>query len=482
MENTKKSFVLDRKDIPADEHAYIFRNPQNKGKWYLYFFDVDTSKRYRRLLKDERGKAPEPISETADEAFALGLSMYVELRNKADRGEAITSLTYGDMVQAFLNKEKKKISDIPHNGITEKRWLLLVNQCRWISDYVNDEKRPVHKFKRNYFLNYESWRKQRAKDFGKEIPKQTTISHEVSTLRRLFKEIGETEGYINRDNIPDFPSIRLPKDKSHRRDDFTEKEWLELERCARLYYIKGKTRILDKDYTIEKDKKGKWKTKSNITFSAKRGYKQIVHREMSYLAMRIMMDTGMRPGSLRKLKWRDIKENTNIPKEERKVWVNIDVSAENTKTGRSYRVAAPIARHLEQLFTITCFKKAGDLLFANQDSGQPISERIWQNNLADMLVESRLANWKEGSDSQKKWTDINSGKNLTWYSFRHTYITMRLSAGVPLPVIASNTDTSMKYINEHYFHYRADESTQILGKGRKVRAADSELKWVDSLT
>ena len=77
MENTKKSFVLDRKDIPADEHAYIFRNPQNKGKWYLYFFDVDTSKRYRRLLKDERGKAPEPISETADEAFALGLSMYV---------------------------------------------------------------------------------------------------------------------------------------------------------------------------------------------------------------------------------------------------------------------------------------------------------------------------------------------------------------------------------------------------------------------
>jgi len=482
MESTTTSFVLDRKAIPADEHAYIFRNPQNKGKWYLYFFDGETRKRYRRLLKDARGKAPEPISETVDEAFALGLSLYVELRNKADRGEAITSLTYGEMVKQFLDKEKRKISDIPHNGITEKRWLLLANQCRWISDYVNDEKRPVHKFKRNFFLNYESWRKQRAKDFDKPIPKQTTISHEVSTLRRLFKEVGVTEGYINRDNIPDFPSIRLPKDKSHRRDDFTENEWLELERCARLYYIKGKTRILDAEYKMEKNKSGVWKTKSNINFGGARGYKQIVHREMSYLAMRIMMDTGMRPGSLRKLRWKDIKENTNIPKEERKVWVNIDVSAENTKTGRSYRVAAPIARHLEQLFSITSYKKPNDLLFANQDSGEFISERIWQGNIADMLVEARLANWKEGSNSQNKWIDILSGKTLTWYSLRHTYITMRLSAGVPLPVIAANTDTSMKYIQEHYFHYRADESTGILGKGRKVRAADSELKWVDSLS
>ncbi len=46
------------------------------------------------------------------------------------------------------------------------------------------------------------------------------------------------------------------------------------------------------------------------------------------------------------------------------------------------------------------------------------------------------------------------------------YITMHLSAGVPLPTVAANTDTSMKYIQEHYFHYKADESTEILGKGR----------------
>ena len=49
---------------------------------------------------------------------------------------------------------------------------------------------------------------------------------------------------------------------------------------------------------------------------------------------------------------------------------------------------------------------------------------------------------------------------------------MRLSAGVPLPTVAANTDTSMKYIQEHYFHYRADESAEILGKGRKIKPAE----------
>ena len=72
------------------------------------------------------------------------------------------------------------------------------------------------------------------------------------------------------------------------------------------------------------------------------------------------MDTGMRPGSLRKLKWRDIGENNAIPKEKRKIWVNVDLQAEKTKTGRSCRVAAPIAKFLERIRVITKYKKMDD--------------------------------------------------------------------------------------------------------------------------
>ena len=121
-----------------------------------------------------------------------------------------------------------------------------------------------------------------------------------------------------------------------------------------------------------------------------------------------------------------------------------------------------------------------DYIYANQNSGKQISERIWQDSIADLLVEARLANWKEDANSQVKKVVINSRKNITWYSFRHTHITMRLSAGVPLPTVAAKTDTSMKYIQEHYFHYRADESTEILGKGRKIKPAEESLRWIGS--
>ena len=57
---------------------------------------------------------------------------------------------------------------------------------------------------------------------------------------------------------------------------------------------------------------------------------------------------------------------------------------------------------------------------------------------------------------------------------------MHLPAGVPLSAVAANKATSMKYIQEHYFHYRADESTEILGKGRKIKPAEASLRWIGS--
>ena len=45
------------------------------------------------------------------------------------------------------------------------------------------------------------------------------------------------------------------------------------------------------------------------------------------------MDTGIRIGSLRKMRWKYITENTAIPKEERKIWLLVNVPPENTKTG-----------------------------------------------------------------------------------------------------------------------------------------------------
>ena len=482
MSSSTNKFVLDKKEIPGDRNAYVYRDAKRGCRWCLSFYDKETTRRHRFVLTDGNDKHPPSTTEGQEEAWVLGISRFVELKGKSDRGEAIAALTFGDMIKKFLLKEHRRISDTPHHGITKTRYRLLESQTRWLREFLDNDDRQVHRIRRNEFLSYETWRKERAKELDKPLPQPTTINQELSTLRRSFQEVAVANGFLTRDSTPEIPNVKLPKDKKHRRDDLTDKEWEQVEKCSRYYWIKGNTHILDERGTIEKDNSGQYRVLPNIFHpGSPRGKIQLLHREIIYWAMRISMDTGIRIGSLKKMRWRDISENTAISKEERKIWVAVDVPAEATKTGRSYRVSAPIARHLQQLRKSTKFIKPDDLLFTNQKLGQPFSDRIWKDSLCEILVEAGLAEWVESDNNNLRKINIYSGKTLTWYSFRHTYITMNLRRGVPVAVVAANTDTSLKYIEEHYFHYRADESTGLLGKGRKLKGALAELKWIDEL-
>ena len=96
---------------------------------------------------------------------------------------------------------------------------------------------------------------------------------------------------------------------------------------------------------------------------------------------------------MRKLKWKDISENTTIPKEERKIWVNIDVPAEKTKTGRSYRVAAPIAKFLEHIRVLTKYKKIEDFIFA-----EALFDLEGQDHFADLAAEGSFWTQQQALD------------------------------------------------------------------------------------
>ena len=138
------------------------------------------------------------------------------------------------------------------------------------------------------------------------------------------------------------------------------------------------------------------------------------------------MESGIRIGSLRKMRWDHISENKTLSKEDQQIWCLVEVPAENTKTGRWYQLSAPIARHLEKLRKLTHPKSKQDLLFRNQSTSKALSDRIWRDGLQEMLVESGLATWAEGDSNDLRKIDITSGKNLTWYSFRHTWIIFAL--------------------------------------------------------
>jgi len=105
-ETSTQSQVLDRVDLQGGKrnNAYVFRNGQRGGRWSLYFFNPETKSRHRFVLRHPNGRFPDPTPAGQEEALELAQERYIELRTKADRGEAVNVLTIGEMVNRFLTK------------------------------------------------------------------------------------------------------------------------------------------------------------------------------------------------------------------------------------------------------------------------------------------------------------------------------------------------------------------------------------------
>ena len=499
------SRVMDRVDLQGGQrnNAYIYRDPQKGGKWHLYFLNRETNKNHRFVLKRSDGGYPDPSAAGENEALGLAQERYIDLRTRTDRGEAIKVLTLGEMVRRFLEREERRISNRPHEGITPARFRLIRNQCRHFLDYCTDgrggPKKQVHLVRRGFLDAYQHWREEQTSAMdkqGRKLPRPTTLNGEYSTIKRMWKEVALAEGFITRDQLPEIPYAKSPKDQSYRRSSFSVEEWVQLEKAARTYWIEGKSRydeegnLLGYHQISRGPNKGKESdrpitrnslygvNKGKGTKRSPRAKQQQVHRQMLYLAMRISMESGIRIGSLRKMRWGHISENKTLSKEDQQIWCLVEVPAENTKTGRWYQLSAPIARHLEKLRKLTHPKSKQDLLFRNQSTGKALSDRIWRDGLQEMLVESGLATWAEGDSNDLRKTDITSGKNLTWYSFRHTWITFALERGVPIATVCNNCDTSIQYVQEHYFHYDAKRATDALSKGRGQLKGATGTDWM----
>jgi integrase len=53
-------------------------------------------------------------------------------------------------------------------------------------------------------------------------------------------------------------------------------------------------------------------------------------------------------------------------------------------------------------------------------------------------------------------------KSASMYTFRHTYISLAIERGMPLPLIAENVGTSVKMIEETYFHMIAEKRREMV--------------------
>ena len=227
----------------------MYRDPQKGGKWHLHVLNRETNQKHRFVLKRPNGGYPEPSPAGEEEALGLAQDRYIELRTRTDRGEVVNVLTLGGMVERFLEREQKRVSNRPHEGITAARLRLIRNQCRHFLNYCNagggGGKKQVHLARRRFLDGYQHWREETTNTTDKrglKLPRPTTLNGKFSTIIRMRREVAPTQGFITCDQLPEIPYAKAAKDQPYRRSSLSTEEWTQLERTSRLYWIEDKSR------------------------------------------------------------------------------------------------------------------------------------------------------------------------------------------------------------------------------------------------
>lgn len=206
-----------------------------------------------------------------------------------------------------------------------------------------------------------------------------------------------------------------PKLKTERRDEFTLEEYRKLHTVGRAWVKKAKNGT------------SRW------------------YREVAYVFLLIMCNTGMRPPEAKNLRWRDI--TVAKDKEGRDVVV-LYVRGK----GKERKLVAPasVGEYLERIRKIGKAIEPDDRVFTTH-LGEP------NKSLYASLIESLLdaAELREGL----------SGTPRSTYSFRHTYATLRLSEGIDVYLLAEQMGTSVKMIEDHYGHVNTIKHADRLLQG-----------------
>lgn len=242
-------------------------------------------------------------------------------------------------------------------------------------------------------------------------PSPETIRHELSSLKRYFDWL-KANKYLKHD-----VELKAPPLSKNRRPHFTEPEWNRITRNMREWV---------------KDPRN--------------------HRERLMLTqyMLILVNTGIRVGEARNLKWSDIDSQVRTEGGRKIEDIILSVSG---KTGKR-DVVARSAEVKDYLNTIWNLRKS-EIAEATRDEKKPKTEPDLSEPVFSDRHGKAIHSFKKGFESFLKSLDLlkdKDGKTRTIYSLRHTYATYRLSHGVDVYKLAQNMGTSVELIERHYGH------------------------------
>ena len=410
--------------------AWVYRNNKTQGRNYY-------------LRVKEKGKTPYVKSlDTQDrsEALVKGRMLYQEVRGKIARGEKSRSLITSKLIQKYLASEAKKISPVPKAGITQGTYDVKEGYLRIWQRFIDEKNlsnQAIENLSTDIGKDFPYWLQTQKKHRYKDTPySHEYINSAVVEVKSMYHKFAVANRYISLQNTPQFERLRVQPDSTHKRDLLTEKEWIKLTTYMRTNaYLKPDGRT-----DLEKCKRA-------------------IFREY----MLIAYATGSRVKELQTMTWGDIRINPQDTPEDQKVMRLLKVRSENSKTGRSRTINAPVARRLERLkkayedMGMTC--EPTDYLFRNVNYAQQSKNTIWgQSALA-----RRLNNILEWSGVQAELDRTN--RKLCLYGQRHFYVTMRLRHGINIHLLAKQIGSSVLYIEKNYSHVQIESNTEKITQG-----------------
>jgi len=352
----------------------------------------------RITMKTVRGYIKRSTGETdITRATMAAIKLLGELEHRSANDQPLSAKKFKDVAAAYLRDAQTRWKE---GRNSEGRYNIIKGTLnRYLVPYFG--KRDITKIKKKDLMDYRAWRQDYwitgpGKDltiYHKVKPSSATLKQEWTILRGVFS-YGVQMGYVSPLVMP---MLAHEDYKVGKRPAFNVHEYRLLHKFMRRWVREGKDarhraeRELIRNYTL------------------------------------IMVNSGLRKGEARYLKWADL----NLYETEHGSWPTLHV---NGKTGERLVVCQPNARRFfERLKERGHHTEPNDYIFCH-DNGEP---NLHMKTFPKMLAEAGLL-----YDSQ--------GRKRSVYSLRHTYATFRLENGTNVYWLKQNMGTSVQMIERHY--------------------------------
>lgn len=415
----EKHFLTDVQKLSSGLILFRRSDVQHKN-WYCRI-KVPKTNRYKTIsLKtpDER------------EAKNMALRHEVAIDIKVENQVPIFDKTFAEVAKEFSDLQKRKATI---GEITMDRWDTVDGHIRLhLIPYMKNAQ--ITSVTESHWTEYPFWRKENnaprksqkhplhKKQKGTEETEEEehkpasngSVRHEMVTFRAIMN-YAATKNYIRENQVP---KGDMPENKN-RREAFNAQEWKKLHTFAR----------------------EDWKDEPQKAL-------HVWYRNMAYVFMLIMGNTGMRNAEARNLRWRDI--DVRKTKDGRSfVVMNVRgkgkyrelIAASNVVEYLDRVKALFIEAHKQRLKPSEQKQELGpkpdDSVFTIFNGKGAIS--LYDDLIRDLLIKSELV---YGSTKIPR----------SIYSFRHTYATFRLMEGIDVYFLAKQMGTSVKMIEDYYGH------------------------------